>query len=58
MNSEAKIKFWVPTKRANCVQIGSWVTYRKPGERLADLLDRAIREYPDRRGQLVIPGWR
>jgi hypothetical protein len=51
-------RFWVPTTDANCVQIGSWVTYRKDGEQLAELLDRAIREYPDRSAQLVFLGWR
>jgi hypothetical protein len=34
------------------------VTYRKDGEQLSELLDRAIREYPDRTTQLVFLGWR
>lgn len=50
--------FWQPSRKANCVQIGSVVTARREGESVAALLDRAIREFPDKRATLVVVGWR
>ena len=43
----------MPTKKANVVQIGDRVTKRKPGETVSELLGRAIRDYPNRRAELV-----
>ena len=53
-----RFQFWTPTTKANVVQIGEWVTTRKPKETLPELLDRAIREYPNRGTELVVIGWR
>lgn len=50
--------FWQPTPKANCVQIGPVVTTRRVGESVSALLDRAIRDYPDKRATLVLIGWR
>ena len=50
--------FWHPSSKANCVQIGSFVTARRPRETVAALLDRAIRTYPDKGATLVVIGWR
>jgi hypothetical protein len=49
---------WIPTTKANVVQIGEWVIERKPRETISELLERAIRIYPNRRAELVVIGWR
>jgi hypothetical protein len=51
-------RFWTPTKRANVVQIGDRITKRKSRETIAQLLERAIRDYPNRNAELVVIGWR
>ena len=51
-------RFWTQTKRANVVQIGDWITKRKPRETISELLERAIRDYPNRNTELVVIGWR
>ncbi len=49
--------FWQPgDEAADAVQIGQMVTKRTQGESVQELLDRAIRDYPDKRVKLVIVG--
>ncbi|MBL0038481.1 MAG: hypothetical protein IPP36_07570 [Nitrosomonadales bacterium] len=49
--------FWQPgDDAADAVQIGQMVTKRVQGESLQEMLDRAIRDYPDKRAKLVIVG--
>lgn len=43
--------FWQPGD-----EIGQMVTKRVQGESLQEMLDRAIRDYPDKRAKLVIVG--
>jgi hypothetical protein len=49
--------FWIPSRKANVVQIGRHITIREPGETLNELIDRAIREYPETRA-IALLGWR
>ncbi|HZM34751.1 MAG TPA: hypothetical protein VFC18_09660 [Burkholderiales bacterium] len=51
-------RFWIPTTKANVVQIGERITRRKPRETVSELLERAIRDYPNRSAELVVIGWR
>jgi len=53
----AKHFIWQPDEVADAVQIGQSVTRRLPGESMQELLDRAIRCYPDKRAKLVVVGW-
>ena len=49
--------FWQPgDDTADAVQIGQMVTKRGQGESVQEMLDRAIRDYPDKRVKLVIVG--
>lgn len=49
--------FWQPgDDTADAVQIGQMVTKRTQGESVQEMLDRAIRDYPDKRVKLVIVG--
>lgn len=49
--------FWQPgDDAADAVQIGQMVTNRAQGESVQEMLDRAIRDYPDKRVKLVIVG--
>ena len=49
---------WRPSDEAGAVQIGRHITKRRDGETAEEMLDRAIREYPDKRVKLVVVGWR
>ena len=48
---------WKPDKSADAVQIGHRITQRMPDETIDELLDRAIRDYPDKRAKLILVGW-